>query len=106
MSQETVHKETLSIKETTPKRKRPSLYQVVLINDDYTSMEFVVHILQLFFSMARERAVQIMLTVHHSGKGVCGTYTREIAETKVALVNEYSRKNEHPLLCIMEELHS
>jgi ATP-dependent Clp protease adaptor protein ClpS len=78
------------------------MYKVVLINDDYTPMEFVVHILEAFFGMNREQATHIMLNVHTKGKGVCGVYPRDIAETKVTQVNEYSRQNEHPLLCTME----
>lgn len=78
------------------------MYKVVLINDDYTPMEFVVHILEAFFGLSRENATHIMLNVHTKGKGVCGVFPRDIAETKVAQVNEYSRQNEHPLLCTME----
>lgn len=87
-----------------PELKRPSLYRVVLLNDDYTPMEFVVHILEQFFAMNREKATQVMLAVHTQGKGVCGVYTKDIAETKAALVNDYSRENQHPLLCEVEEL--
>lgn len=83
---------------------RPPLYQVVLLNDDYTPMEFVVVVLETFFNMARERATQVMLHVHTRGKGVCGVFTREIAESKVAQVNEFSRVHQHPLLCTMEKL--
>ena len=79
------------------------MYKVILLNDDYTPMEFVVHVLELFFSMNRDKATQIMLHVHTRGKGVCGIYTRDIAETKVAQVNEYAREHQHPLLCTMEE---
>ncbi|ALG67598.1 ATP-dependent Clp protease adapter ClpS [Beggiatoa leptomitoformis] len=92
----------LSVQESKPKLKRPPLYNVVLLNDDYTPMEFVVHILEVFFTMNREAATRVMLQVHTQGKGVCGTYTREIAETKVAQVNNYSRESQHPLLCTME----
>ena len=88
--------------QTRPKTKRPPLYKVLLLNDDYTPMEFVVHVLERFFSLDRERATQVMLHVHTRGKGVCGVYTREIAETKVAQVVQYSRENEHPLQCDME----
>lgn len=87
-----------------PEVKRPSLYRVVLLNDDYTPMEFVVHILEQFFALNREKATQVMLAVHTQGKGVCGVYTKDIAETKAALVNDYSRENQHPLLCEVEEL--
>ena len=90
------------VQESKPKLKPPPLYHVVLLNDDYTPMEFVVHVLEHFFSMDRERAVRVMLHVHTQGKGVCGTFSREIAETKVAKVNDYSRENQHPLLCAME----
>jgi ATP-dependent Clp protease adaptor protein ClpS len=93
----------LSVLESRPKLKRPRLYKVVLHNDDYTPMEFVVLLLERIFAMSREKATQVMLHVHTRGKGVCGVFTREIAETKVAQVNEYSRQNEHPLLCAMEE---
>lgn len=93
----------LSVLEARPKLKRPPMYQVVLLNDDYTPMEFVVILLEKFFSMNREKATQVMLHVHTKGKGVCGVYTREVAETKVTQVNEYSRQNQHPLLCAMEE---
>lgn len=92
----------LAVEEAKPKLKRPPLYSVVLLNDDYTPMEFVVHVLEEFFAHEREQAVRIMLQVHTQGKGVCGVYTHEIAETKVALVNDYSRENNHPLLCTME----
>ncbi len=92
----------LAVQEAEPQLKQPPLYKVVLLNDDYTPMEFVVLILEKFFNLNRELAVNIMLNIHTKGKGVCGTYTREIAETKVAQVNEFSRENEHPLLCTME----
>ncbi|MCS6800252.1 MAG: ATP-dependent Clp protease adapter ClpS [Myxococcota bacterium] len=81
---------------------RPPMYQVVLLNDDYTPMDFVVMVLELFFGMSRERATRIMLQVHTRGRGVCGVYTREVAETKVAQVNEFARSHQHPLLCTME----
>ena len=99
---ETTRDDGLAVEEAKPKLKRPPLYSVVLLNDDYTPMEFVVHVLERFFSMERERAVRVMLQVHTQGKGVCGVYSREIAETKVAQVNDYSRENNHPLLCTME----
>ena len=92
----------LALEEAKPKLKRPPMYKVVLHNDDYTPMEFVVEVLETFFVMPREKATQIMLHVHTRGKGVCGIFTRDIAETKVAQVNEYSRKHQHPLLCGME----
>jgi ATP-dependent Clp protease adaptor protein ClpS len=93
----------LALDEARPKTKKPPLFKVVLINDDYTPMEFVVHVLESFFKMDAETAVRIMLHVHTRGKGVCGIFTRDIAETKVAQVNEYARANQHPLLCAMEE---
>lgn len=94
----------IAVQTAKPELKRPSLYRVVLLNDDYTPMEFVVHILEQFFGKSREQATQIMLTVHTQGKGVCGVYTKDIAETKAALVNDYSAENQHPLLCEVEEL--
>ena len=93
----------LAIQEAEPKLERPPLYKVVLINDDYTPMDFVVHILESFFAIDRENATRIMLEVHTHGKGVCGIFTHEIAETKVSQVNNYSRENQHPLLCTMEK---
>ncbi len=93
----------LAVEADKPKLKRPPLYQVVLLNDDYTPMEFVVEVLQVFFAMDREKATQVMLHVHTRGKGVCGVYSHDIAETKVAQVNDYSREHQHPLLCMMEE---
>ena len=95
--------EGLALKEAKPRLKRPPLFKVILINDDYTPMEFVVHVLEIFFSRDRETATRIMLEVHTRGKGVCGIYTHEIAETKVSQVNSYSRENQHPLLCTMEK---
>ena len=104
MSQEDKHREGgLVVEPAKPKLAKPPLFQVVLLNDDYTPMEFVVEVLQVFFSMDREQATRVMLHVHQRGKGVCGVYTREIAETKVAQVNQYSRESKHPLLCQMEE---
>ena len=85
-----------------PKLKRPPLYRVVLLNDDYTPMEFVIDVLQEFFSLNREKATQIMLAVHTMGKGTCGIFTRDIAETKSAQVNQYAQDNEHPLVSIIE----
>jgi len=92
------------VEASRPKAARPPLYQVVLLNDDYTPMEFVVVVLETFFNMARERATQVMLHVHTRGKGVCGVFSREVAESKVAQVNEFSRLHQHPLLCTMEKL--
>jgi len=79
------------------------MYKVLLLNDDYTPMDFVIHILENIFAMQHERTMQIMLHVHTRGVGVCGVFTRDIAETKVALVNQFARKNQHPLLCTMEK---
>ena len=93
----------LAVETARPKLKRPPMYRVVLLNDDYTPMDFVVHILQVFFGMGHEKATQVMLHVHTRGKGVCGVYTYDVAETKVGQVNSYSRRHEHPLLCTMEE---
>ena len=90
------------LEEVRPSLKKPSLYKVVLINDDYTPMEFVVELLELFFGMNRELATRVMLAVHTHGKGVCGIYTRDVAETKAQQVNQFSRDNEHPLLCEVE----
>jgi ATP-dependent Clp protease adaptor protein ClpS len=93
----------VAVAENRPEVARPPLYQVVLLNDDYTPMEFVVGVLQTFFGMDHERATQVMLHVHTRGRGVCGVFTREVAETKVTQVNEFSRSHQHPLLCVMEK---
>jgi ATP-dependent Clp protease adaptor protein ClpS len=93
----------LSVQEARPKLKRPPMFKVLLLNDDYTPMEFVVQVLETFFRMSREKATQIMLHVHTRGVGVCGVYTRDIAETKVSQVTEYARSHQHPLMCTMEE---
>ncbi len=85
-----------------PKLKKPPLYKVVLLNDDYTPMEFVVEVLQMFFGMNREKATQIMLAVHTTGKATCGIYPRDIAETKSAQVNQYAQDNQHPLVSEIE----
>lgn len=85
-----------------PQLKKPPMYKVFLLNDDYTPMEFVVEVLQLFFSLDKEFAVRVMLKVHTEGRGVCGVFTREIAETKAGMVNGYAREKEHPLLCEIE----
>ena len=92
----------VAVQEAKPKLKKPRMYKVIILNDDYTPMDFVVHILQAFFNLSHEKAQNIMLNVHTKGKGVCGVYTRDIAETKVEQVNDYSRQNQHPLLCTME----
>lgn len=93
----------LVLDEAKPKLKKPPQYKVVMINDDFTPMEFVVQVLQLFFHHRREQAVQIMLQIHKSGRGVAGIYSSEVAETKVAQVNAYSRKHQHPLLTVIEK---
>lgn len=98
---EETHKE-IAVQEALPEVKMPRMYKVLLLNDDYTPMDFVVLVLTSFFSMAEEKAVQIMLEVHTKGKGVCGVFTRDIAETKVIQVNDFSRSQHHPLLCVME----
>tara|TARA_B110000971_G_C19686423_1_gene353416 strand:+ start:47 stop:484 length:438 start_codon:yes stop_codon:yes gene_type:complete len=85
-----------------PKLKRPPLYKVVLINDDYTPMDFVVDVLRSYFSMNAEKATQVMLKVHTEGKGVCGVFSKDVAETKAALVNDYAKECEQPLLCSVE----
>ena len=92
----------LATAEAKPELKRPPMYKVLLLNDDYTPMEFVVEVLESFFRMNREQATHVMLTVHTQGKGVCGIFTRDIAETKAAQVNQYARESEHPLLCEVE----
>ena len=93
----------LAVEEARPKIKQPPMYRVVLINDDYTPMEFVVDILESVFGMERTRATQVMLEVHTKGKGICGVYAYEIAETKVAQVMGIAEQHQHPLLCTMEE---
>jgi len=91
------------ITRTRPKTQRPSLYKVLILNDDYTPMEFVVHVLERFFNKGREEATRIMLHVHHKGVGICGVYTYEVAETKVTQVMDFSRQHQHPLQCTMEK---
>ncbi len=93
----------LAVEHARPKLKRPPLFKVLLLNDDYTPMEFVVHVLEQFFGMNREKATQVMLHVHTRGMGVCGVFSKDVAETKVAQVNDHSRANQHPLLCTLEE---
>ena len=91
------------VTKTRPKTKKPSLYKVLLLNDDYTPMEFVVQILERFFGKGREDATRIMLDVHREGVGICGAYAHEVADAKVWQVIEYSRQNQHPLQCTMEK---
>jgi ATP-dependent Clp protease adaptor protein ClpS len=93
------HSDDLLVQEAQPIVKKPPMYKVIMLNDDYTPMEFVVYVLENFFSMNREQATKIMLQVHSEGKAVCGIFTRDVAETKAAQVNECSKDNEHPLLC-------
>jgi ATP-dependent Clp protease adaptor protein ClpS len=95
--------EDLALQEARPQLKCPPLYKVLLLNDDYTPMEFVVQVLEKFFGMGREKATQIMLQVHTQGVGVCGVFSRDVAETKVAQVNDFAYENQHPLKCTMEE---
>ena len=94
---------TIVVTETKTKTKKPSMYKVLLLNDDYTPMEFVVHILERIFHKSHDEATQIMLHVHQKGIGVCGIYTYEIAETKVNQVVDFARRNQHPLQCTMEK---
>jgi ATP-dependent Clp protease adaptor protein ClpS len=94
---------TAVISKTKPQTRRPSLYRVLILNDDYTPMEFVVHVLERFFNKDHESATRIMLHVHHHGIGECGIYTYEVAETKVTQVMDFARKHQHPLQCVMEK---
>jgi ATP-dependent Clp protease adaptor protein ClpS len=91
------------ITRTKVRTKKPSLYKVLLLNDDYTPMEFVVHVLERFFGKGRDEATRIMLHVHQKGVGICGVYTFEVAETKVTQVMDFARKHQHPLQCTMEK---
>ncbi len=93
---------SVTVQAARPKLKRPPMYKVIILNDDYTPMDFVVMILEKFFAMNREKATRIMLQVHTRGAGVCGIFSRDIAETKVAQVENYSRQHNHPLKCTME----
>ena len=94
---------TAVITRTKPKTKKPSLYRVLLLNDDYTPMEFVIHVLERFFQKDREAATRIMLHVHQNGVGECGVFTYEVAETKVTQVMDFARQHQHPLQCVMEK---
>ena len=89
----------LAVETAKPEVKRPAMYSVIMMNDDYTPMEFVVEVLQRFFNKAPEQATQIMLVVHTKGSAVCATYTKDVAETKAMLVNQYARECQHPLMC-------
>ena len=92
----------LAVKEAPPKVKKPKMYRVIMLNDDYTPMEFVVHVLETFFSKDRQMATRVMIEVHTKGKGVCGIFPYDLAETKASQVIEYARQNEHPLICTVE----
>jgi ATP-dependent Clp protease adaptor protein ClpS len=94
---------TVVVTKTRTVTKRPNLYRVLLLNDDYTPMEFVIHVVERFFQKNREEATRIMLHVHHHGVGECGIYTYEVAETKVTQVMDFARKHQHPLQCVMEK---
>ena len=98
-----IDQDSLVLTKTKPKTKKPSMYKVLLLNDDFTPMEFVVLILERFFNVDHQQAVSIMLTIHQKGLAVVGIYPHEIAETKVAQVMEFSQKNQHPLQCTMEK---
>ena len=91
------------IEKTEPKTKKPPMYKVILLNDDFTPMEFVVHVLEKFFKIGREKAIEIMLDVHQKGLAIVGVYSNEVAETKVSQVMDHARKNQHPLQCTMEK---
>ena len=93
----------LAVEEEKPKLKPPKQYKVIVVNDDFTPMEFVVQVLTMFFAMDDAKATRVMMAVHTKGKGICGIFSHEIAETKVDQVNEFSRLNQHPLMCTMEE---
>ena len=93
----------LAVEEEKPKLKPPRQYKVIVVNDDFTPMEFVVQVLTIFFAMDEAKATRVMMAVHTKGKGICGIFSHEIAETKVDQVNEFSRMNQHPLMCTMEE---
>jgi len=97
------HKDDSVLEAKKAKVKLPPMYQVLLLNDDYTPMEFVVVVLQKFFAMTRERATQVMLKVHREGMGVCGVYPHDVASTKVQQVSAYAHKHQHPLQCVMEK---
>ena len=94
----------LAVQERPVETLPPSLYRVIMLNDDFTPMEFVVEVLKKFFHMSQEQATQVMLTIHYRGKALCGTFPRDIAETKVFQVSQYARENQHPLLCEIEKV--
>ncbi|NOY71494.1 MAG: ATP-dependent Clp protease adapter ClpS [Gammaproteobacteria bacterium] len=93
----------VALLEAKSKLKKPPLYKVLILNDDFTPMDFVVQVLQMFFTLSADKATEIMLHVHTRGVGVCGIYVRDVAETKVAQVSQFSRENQHPLKCTMEK---
>ena len=97
------HAAGAAVQEARPELKPPPKYKVLLLNDDFTPMDFVVQVLELFVHLSREKATQIMLHVHTRGVGVCGVFSRDVAETKVAQVKEFARRHQHPLMCTMEE---
>lgn len=99
----TDYDDAATVQEVRPKLKKPPLFKVILLNDDFTPMDFVIEVLIDFFSMTEESATQVMLHVHTQGIGVCGVFAKDVAETKVEIVNNYSRENQHPLMCAMEE---
>ena len=98
------HDEDLAVQNAKPKLKKPPLYRVMLLNDDFTPMDFVIEILMNFFGLPEEQATVVMLQVHTRGIGVCGTYSKDVAETKVYIVNSYAVEHNHPLKCVMEEM--
>lgn len=99
---EPINNDDLLLETAKPKLKRPPLYRVILLNDDYTTMEFVIQVLTAIFHLSEEKATQVMMHVHQKGAGICGVFTREIAESKVEQVIQFSQQNEHPLQCTME----
>jgi len=103
LDQSREYDDDLAVQEAEPELKRPPLYKVILLNDDFTPMDFVIQVLTDFFSMSEEQATQVMLHVHTKGVGICGVFSKDVAETKVELVNNYARENQHPLMCAMEE---
>ena len=104
MPQDPGHREeTDLVVKTQPKTQRPPMYKVLLLNDDFTPMEFVVHVLQRFFKMSIEDATRVMLHVHQRGVGVCGIFTYEVAETKVSQVMDFAKQHQHPLQCTLEK---
>jgi len=99
----TKQQNTILLERERSKSKPPSMYKVVLLNDDFTTMDFVIEVLETFFAMSRERATQVMLKVHREGSAVCGVYPKDVAETKVAQVKAFAQHHEHPLRCDLEE---